>query len=185
MKAEDGKIVTVKKITETYLSNSGAYYLQRYAASTSQFRTIMLRKIDKSCRAHPDQDYESCVALLDKVTLRFAELGYLNDSQYARTKVASLRQRGLSHRAIMAKLQNRGLSTDQITEALNHYHDDHGTDRHKAEMDAALKLAKKKKLGPYATGTYDLQKALGVFARAGFTFEIASKILKADDIDAL
>ena len=183
MKAEDGKIVTVKKITETYLSNSGAYYLQRYAASTNQFRTIMLRKIDKSCRAHPEQDYDSCVVMLEKMILRFAELGYLDDRQYARIKVSSLRQRGLSHRAIMAKLQNRGLSADQITEALNHYHDDSGIDRQKAEMDAALKLAKKKKIGPYATGAYDMKKALGVFARAGFTFDIASKILKADESD--
>ena len=182
IKAKEGSFpkpaAPVKKITETYLSNAGAYYLQRYAASTAQFRTVMTRKIDRSCRAHPDQDRETCIAMLDRLVDKFAGLGYLNDDGYARSMVTSLCQRGLSYRSILMKLQNRGLSSGQIDAALNQYHYDHQITSMETERKAALKLARKKKVGPYAPdGNWDRNKALAAFARAGFSFELARTVL--------
>lgn len=171
-----------KKITETYLQNAGLYYLGRFSASTGQFRKVMRQKITRSCRDHPDQDPEACYALLEKTIVYFQNLGYLNDDVYARGMVSSLRQRGLSRRVILNRLGMKGLDQDKITQILSE-HDERDNDDD-AEITAALTLARKRKLGPYSgANVMDQQKALNIFARAGFSYEIAQKILKmrADD----
>lgn len=166
-----------KKITETYLHNSGLYYLQRFAASAGQFRTVMQRKIDRSCQHHPDQRREDCIALLDALIAKFENIGLLNDEGYARGMVITLRRRGLSERAILMKLQNRGLPESRIKEALAAYNDENRTDSAKSDFRAALRLAQKKKVGPYASGEFVYDKALSAFARAGFPFDIARRVL--------
>jgi len=174
-----------KKITEKYLSNSGAYYLQRYAASTTQFRTIMTRKIDKSCRDHPDQSRADCLAMLDKIITRFTEVGYLNDQTTVRGMVASLAGRGMPQRTIQRRLGLKGFSEEDIRTALDAYYGDNAITAAELDYRAALKLAKKKKLGPFAPAGVEINqnKALGVFARAGFSFEMARKILSLDHDD--
>lgn len=169
-----------KKITETYLHNSGLYYMQRYAASVAQFRRVMQRKIDKSCRHHTDQDPAACAVILDALVEKFIRAGLLNDEGFARGSVISLRRRGLSQRMILMKLQNKGLSEDQIKAALAEFNDENETSAQTLEMGGALKLAKKKKVGPYAVGEYDRQKALGAFARAGFSMDVIRKVLDMD-----
>jgi len=174
-----------KKITETYLHNSGLYYLQRFAASAGQFRTVMQRKIDRSCQYHADQRREDCVALLDALIDKFETIGLLNDEGYARGMVITLRRRGLSERAILMKLQNRGLSESRIRDALATYNDENRIDPAQSEYRAALRLAQKKKVGPYANGEFVYDKALSAFARAGFSFDVARRVLdmKADDLN--
>lgn len=175
-----------KKITETYLNNAGLYYLQRFASGTQHFREIMRRKIDRSCLHHADQDKAACYTMLETLIEKFIALGLLDDGVYARNAVASLRNRGLSKRAIIARLQNRGLSPAAVARALDDFNADHGIDGDTGDMDAAMKLARKKKVGPYAAGKeFDRTKALSAFARAGFSFEIARKVLDMNAEDAL
>lgn len=174
-----------KKITETYLKNAGAYYLQRYAASTAKFRAVMTRKIETSCRFHMDQNRHECLQLLDAVIEKFEALGYLNDTSYARTKVSSLYNRGLSGRMIEMKLRADGVNIDQIRQAIDCHAADRGTTSAASEMASAMKLAKKKRVGPYAiTPDYDRNKAIAAFARAGFSFDTIRKVLDADPSDA-
>lgn len=173
-----------KKITETYLNNAGLYYLQRYAASSARFRTVMGRKIDQSCRHYPEQNKEECLRALDKLVGKFQDLGYLNDHSYARMKVSSLCARGLSRRMILMKLQHAGIPEDQIAAALDDYIAENDTTAQETEFAAALKLARKKRVGPYAGDkTYDRNKALAAFARAGFSFEVVRKILDLSSED--
>jgi regulatory protein len=173
-----------KEITETYLHNSGLYYLQRYAASIVQFRMIMQRKIDKSCRHHVDQNREECLRLLDALVEKFIRSGLLNDTGFARGSVSSLRRRGLSQRVIFMKLQNKGLSEMQIREALEEFNTENETSPQTLELEAAMKLARKKKYGPYAQGAiFDRKKALATFARAGFSFDVSRKVLELEEED--
>ena len=174
-------VKTPKKITETYLHNSGLYYLQRYAATVTQFRKIMQRKIDNSCRHHLDQDRESCAPLLDALVEKFVRAGLLNDDGFARASVTSLRRRGLSQRMILVKLQNKGLTETQIKAALATFNDENETDAKSLELEGAMKLARKKKIGPYSGGAdYDRNKALGAFARAGFSMDVIRQILSME-----
>ncbi len=168
-----------KKITATYLHNAGLYYLQRFAASTAQFQRVMQRKIDKSCRAHPEQNREECLQWLGDVIAVFQRSGLLNDDVYAAGAIRSLRLRGLSTRAIEAKMALKGVSADLVKKTLQ---DIDGLQEHDANLIAALKQARKKRIGPYLPPDKDAQelqdKHLAALARAGFDFETAHKILK-------
>ena len=44
-------------------------------ASSAQFKRVMTRKIDLSCRDHPDQIREDCLSLFDQVVIKFLDLG--------------------------------------------------------------------------------------------------------------
>lgn len=167
-----------KKITETYLHNSGLYYLQRFAASTGHFQTVMKRKIDRSCRHHADQDRAACLAMLERMIVKFQSLGLLDDETYTQAAVATLRRRGLSERAILSRMQAKNVPAENVRAALRRYNAENSMKDDESEMAAALRLAKKKRVGPYAGDKpCDRNKALAAFARAGFSFEIARKIL--------
>ncbi|MEM6811747.1 MAG: regulatory protein RecX [Pseudomonadota bacterium] len=173
-----------KKITEKYLYNSGLAYLQRFPASTSHFRFIMGRKINKSCNHHKDQSREDSYKHLDKVILKFQDLGLLDDQAYLKGMVNSYRGRGLSTRQIQAKLSQKGFGSDEILKTIEQYDYDNNPDQ-SGEIHAALIFARKKRLGPFdVDNRKDRDKTLGAFARAGYSFDISSKIMELSNEEA-
>ncbi|MCD8562572.1 MAG: RecX family transcriptional regulator [Alphaproteobacteria bacterium] len=177
-----------KRITADYLHNSGLYYLQRYAASSGHFREVMLRKVKRSCQAHPDQNYADCAALVDELVAKFVRSGLLNDDLYVRGVVSSLRRRGTSKQAIMGKLRMKAVTSDLAETHLEECDEDFAGDEGNGDFKAALIFARRKKLGPFAGDKEEEpQKILAKFARAGFSYDIATKVmrLEADDIEAL
>lgn len=161
-----------KKIAVSYLENAGAYYLERFAASEGQFRRVMTRKIDLSCREHPDQSREECLSLLETVIDKFRKLGYLNDEIYARGLLRSLQQRGYSRTRIMATLKSKGLATetiDPLEDALTSNQD----------RISAIRFMQRKKLGSFMLREREnaQQRDLASLARAGFSYDIASSVL--------
>lgn len=181
-----------KKISERYLYNSGTYYLQRFTASSAHFRKVMIQKIDKSCYYHKEQDREDCIEILDKIIGEFLSLGFLNDEAYARGSVTSLRRRGLSEKVIMMRLQQKGIPAPLIKKYLDQVDEEYGPD---SEFQAALRLAQKKRIGPFSpqdTGTIEREyiekrrnKAIGAMARAGFSYDIVSKVMELSHGDAI
>lgn len=174
-----------KKITADYLHNSGLYYLERYAASSGHFRSVMLRKVKKSCLAHPDQDYEACATLVDALVEKFKASGLLNDDLYLRGMVGSLRRRGVSKQAILGKLRMKSVTGDMAGTYLDQHDDEHGS----GDLKAAIIFARKKKLGPFARPERpeEPQKTLAKFARAGFSYDVAGKVMRmsADEAEEL
>ncbi len=182
-----------KKITERYLYNSGLYYLQRFTASSEHFRFIMMRKINKSCKHHTEQDLEECKKHLDKVITDFIKLGHLNDDAYCTGMVTSMRRRGLSRKMISTKLQQKRLPSDLIEKTLNHI-DEQNSDNENPDLRAAVLHAKKKRLGAFAHTDKKLNdeeqekaknRTLGSLARAGYSFGIAQRVLDMDMDEAL
>lgn len=176
-----------RRITETYLHNSALYYLQRFATSTAHFRTVMARKIDRSCEFHKDQNKQDCLALLDTLILKFQDTGLLNDAVYTRGMVQSLRRRGSSSRMIHARLSAKGLGNALIGDAIQAHAGDcaDGEDGRNAELDAAIRLARRKRIGPYAQDKNPDEKTcrkwLSMMARAGFSYDMAKNILAMDE----
>ena len=175
-----------KKISPSYLHNAGLYYLQRFAASTGQFQRVMQRKIDKSCMTHPEQDREECQKWLMEVIETFQRSGLLNDELYATGAIRSLRQRGLSTRAIEAKMTIKGVPADLVKKTLQ---DIDALTESDPNLVAALRQARKRRIGPYwppgKEHAPELQdKHLAAMARAGFDFETAHKVLKMDKEEA-
>ncbi|MFN3701345.1 MAG: regulatory protein RecX [Alphaproteobacteria bacterium] len=196
-----------KKITASYLHNSGLYYLERYAAGSGHFRSVMTRKIQRSCRVHTDQNFEECAAMLEEVISNFIRSGLLNDALYVESMVRNYRAKGLSRKMILNKLAAKRVDKDDIEAALSDYDDTaqashsfsddgNGNDnRIDTELRSAAIFCRKKKLGAYAatpshkkTLLHDddkyMQKQLGKLARAGFSYDISQKVL-ALDLDEL
>ncbi|MCB1680618.1 MAG: RecX family transcriptional regulator [Alphaproteobacteria bacterium] len=175
-----------KKITETYLHNSGLYYLQRFAASKKHFKSVMARKVRRSCQAHPEQDLASCLKMVDDLADKFEAAGLLNDAVYVRGILASLLRQGRSLKAIRAKLLIKGLSEAQISESLAQYHEEEGLSLAETDLQSALRFARRKKIGPFRRGPKEpsiLQKELGVFARAGFSYDLSKTVVEMDSDD--
>lgn len=171
-----------KKISASYLENAGAYYLQRFSASISQFRKVMERKITLSCRDHPEQDKENLACLLDDVVKKFEKLGYLNDENYARMLISSLENKGISLSRMTMTLQQKGIAPELIADVLpQRTRDD--------DKLAALRWARKKRLGSFATREREneKQKGLASLARAGFDYDVANWVmnLSRDEAESL
>ncbi len=171
---------TPKKITAEYLHNAGLHYLQRFASGSAHFRRVMLRKIDRSCACHEDQDRESCLMLLDALIEKFLRSGLLDDQAYIRGSVSSLRRRGLSSRAIQARMAARGLSESAIKSALAENMGETGEN----DLHAALRFIRRKRIGAYATTTCDDTRALAALGRAGFDYETSRRALALCHEDA-
>ena len=165
-----------KKISAAYLENAALYYLQRYATSTANFRRVLRRKIDRSCRHH-GEDPGKHYPLVEDLVRRYAAVGLLDDAAFARARVSSLRRQGRSRKAILAKLAARGLGPGEVEEALAEA--DEGGE---AEFEAACRLARRKKIGPWRTSPLadpkDRQKEMAALARAGFSYDIARRALE-------
>ncbi|WP_435641489.1 regulatory protein RecX [Micavibrio aeruginosavorus] len=177
-----------KKVTPEYLRNSGLYYLQRFATSTAHFRSVMARKIDRSCHAHVDQNRDECLQWLDAMIEDFIRQGLLNDRMYAEGAVNSLRRRGLSRRAIMNRLQVKGLDSETVGALLATHDTEQGAQDHDTgDLHAALKLARRKRIGPYAAPDKDIDrdKAIASIGRAGFSYDIARRVVEmtVEDLD--
>lgn len=178
---EKKQIRKPKKISLRYLKNAGTAYLQRFPASRNHFITVMTRKIDKSCRSHPDQDRQDCLTMLEEeVVPYFQDAGFLNDTLFANGLAQSLQRRGLPKRVIEQRMAMKGVEGDDITHALQDYNQQEG------DWAALLKTARKKRCGAFGqdTGDEKRQKDMGKLARAGFSYQDIDRFLSMD-ADAL
>jgi regulatory protein len=167
-----------RKITPRYLENAALYYLQRYATSSGNLRTVLKRKIQRSC-LHHKTDPSEFDAFLETLIGRYISSGLLNDKVYAEGRVNSLRRQGLSAQAIRAKLKLKGLPAAEIDAALTVI--DESNEAEDSELAAALALTKRKKIGRYRKAPLkdpkDGQKEMAALGRAGFSYDVARRAL--------
>ena len=174
-----------KRITADYLRNSGLYYLQRFAASRAGFEKVMLRKVKKSCHHHTDQNYQDCVLMVRTVADDFERAGLLNDTVFARGLATSLRRAGKSSKAVRYKMTLKGLPDEIAESALRTHDEEHHANTTEADIKAAVILARRKKMGPFAPADHDkTERMIATLARAGFSYGIAQKILSMNLSDA-
>ena len=175
-----------RKITDTYLHNSGLYYLQRFSTSTENFRRVMTQKISRSCRAYEDQDINECLQMLDELIIKFQRSGLLDDRNYTGSAVRSLRNKGESSRSILRKMQTKGIPADMAAEALQQHDADHALN---GDLAAAARYIQRRRLGAFSSKNKEdrKNKELSSLARAGYGYEIAQKVLQMskDEIDEL
>lgn len=166
-----------KKLSERYLRNAGEYYLNRFPASSNHFLTVMTRKIDRSCHAHPDQNRQEWIDHV-KTTLipYFCDLGFINDELYAKALFNSLKNKGLSSYVIKNKMKIKGVDRDMVHTLCSD--DESGV----KDKDAVHIFARKKKIGKYNPSPKldenEKRKDLGKLARAGFSYELAISVLE-------
>ena len=142
-----------------------------------------MRRVLKSARYH-GTDVEEGRGWIDDVVTKLQNAGYLDDRQYAETRIHSLYARGLSLRAIRMKLSEKGVPADIVTEALRVLSEE----SENPELKAAITTARRRKLGPYrirGDRQENRDRDLASLARGGFGFDIAVKVVDAATVEEL
>ena len=173
-----------RKISLQYLENAGLYYLQRFASSTEHFKMIMNRKIYKSYNHHKDPSLEQSKIWLDEIIIRYQNCGLLNDTEYAKQMALRLCNAGKSTLIIQSKMKEKQLSQCVIMSAIQYIDTEYNGKR---EIISALRLSKKRRIGAFVNennSKIDLQKQLGILARAGYDYETSQKVLKMSKEEA-
>ena len=157
----------MRSISEKSLTNVALHYLRRYSATQAGLKRVLLRR----CKRHAmraGEPYEAAVveALVDKVTARMVENGYVNDERLAQSKSASLHRQGKSARAIAFKLRARGVPQELVTKSIDKSPE--------SELEAAMTLVARRKLGRLAERA---KKDLAVLMRAGFSYGVAKRAM--------
>lgn len=164
-----------RKVTPAYLERAALAYLERYASSAENLRRVLRRKMEKRCRLRgeePDEFYP----MIDEVVAKSLRNGLIDDARYAESRVASLRRRGGSTRAIRLKLSAKGVDRETIAHALEGEEED--------EIAAAHALARRRRLGPYRSGERKPYRAkdMASLARAGFSFAVALEVIDGEPV---
>lgn len=148
-------------------------YLERYASSAENLRRVLRRKVEQRCRLR-GEDPAAFQEAVDEVVARALRSGLVDDVRYAEGRVASLRRRGGSARAIQAKLAQKGVARATVAAALEDGPGD--------ELAAAHALARRRRLGPYRPGERApyRDKDLAAMARAGFPFAVAREVIDGE-----
>jgi regulatory protein len=163
-------------VTEAYLRRAALHYLERYAATAEGLRRLLARKAERRARIRAEAAPDP--GLIEAVVTRLAEQGLLDDRRFAEGRAASLRQRGVSARAIRARLQLKGVPSDIADEALS---GEAGSPE--AERAAAEAYARRRRIGPYRARERALhrERNLAAMARAGFPFAVARAVIDAEE----
>jgi regulatory protein len=163
-----------RKVSPRYLENAALHYLKRYAATVSQLRSVLVRKVDRSLRFHGG-DRAEVLEWVGTLVDKLIRNGLINDQAYAEQKAHSLRASGRSARVIAQKLRMKGVAADVVEQKL-------AAVTAEVPEDAAARIwARKKRLGPFRrdgrTRQENRQRDLAAMARAGFSFSTAKKII--------
>ncbi|MBB6125077.1 regulatory protein RecX [Sphingobium subterraneum] len=155
-------------LSEGQLRDLALHYVGRFATTRARLATYLARKVrERGWEGDTPPD-------IDAIVTRMTDLQYIDDAQYGVMKGAAMARRGLGPRRIRAGLQADGI--DEV-------------DRQGAEAqaridawDAAETLARRKRVGPYATALADpaqRQKQIAMFARSGHDFATACRWVDA------
>lgn len=178
------KRYVVKPITVKRLENIAAAYVDRYASSAGRLRDVLLRRLRKA--RHADAPVvDDAEAVIDGIVAKYVTAGILDDKRFAERKADSLSRRGTSQRRIREKLAMARIGRDDVDHALTSLRDGSDGD---SEFTAAVALARRRRLGPFADPSVRRErrdKHLAAMGRAGFALGLARRVIDAKDEDAL
>jgi regulatory protein len=175
-----GKRATPAKVTAASLNNIALHYLERFASSAANLRRVLMRRVRRAAIHHGSDPAEGA-ALVEALIRRFEQSGLLDDQLYAAAKAASLQRRGGSRRVISGRLAQQGVATKLIAETLQELAAEPGS----GDLAAACAFIRRRRLGAYRSATSRAgtpEKDMAALARAGFSFEIARRVLACTDV---
>ena len=168
-----------KKITPQRLKNIGLYYLKRFESSVENLRSVLQKRVNQYAKENPDFNKQEAYQWVEDVLTEFEKLHYLDDKRFTEIKVRSYLAAGKPARYIQNKLREKGIANAQIEDML----DDFGYN----PQEMALKLAKRKKIGPFRPDEelrkINRQKDMAALIRAGFDYDVVAEIMGTDFID--
>lgn len=164
------------------VERAALYYLERYASSAENLRRVLMRRVARAARfgeTDRDQAVAAITAVIDKLTAR----GLLSDQAYAEGRARSLSRRGISRARIVQTLAVKGVGRADADSALAALDEDGDSD-----LAAALRFARRKRLGPFRLGTDRAERRLrdlAAMGRAGYSGAVARRVVDAASVEAL
>ncbi|QDH13430.1 regulatory protein RecX [Formicincola oecophyllae] len=202
---------------ENRLREQALRHVERFAATRASLEGMLERYLARwavrATRAGMEADLAQAHAarlapLAATVAESLEKAGVVDDAAFSRSRARSLTRSGRSRLAVKAHLKGRGVSTETMENALEESLGEVAGPGQQSELAAALVLARKRKLGPFALrappemegeGAEDPEEGLvddgqpahlkalkeqrrvtGVFARAGFAMDVAQRVLDMD-----
>lgn len=165
-----------KKITPQRLKNIGLYYLKRFESSVENLRSVLQKRVNQYAKENPEFNKQEAYQWVENVLAEFEKLHYLDDERFTEIKVRHYLAVGKPARYIQNKLREKGIDNAQIDEML----DDFGYN----PQEMALKLAKRKKIGPFRPNEearkLNRQKDMAALIRAGFDYDVVCQVIDSD-----
>lgn len=167
------KVKVLRKITPQRLKNIALYYLKRFESSVANLRSVLQRRVNDYAYQNKEFDRGEAYQWIEDILTDFQRYGYLNDSRYAEIKIKDYMSAGKSVRYIKGKMREKGIDEEILSALLE--------DQEYDEFEAALKLAKKKHIGPFRTDEEarfeNRQKDMGTLVRAGFSYDVVRRVV--------
>ena len=161
-----------KKITPQRLKNIGLFYLKRFESSVENLRNVLHKRINSYARENPEFNKNEAYQWVEDILIEFERLHYLDDNRFAEVKIRSYLNAGKPARYIRQKLREKGIDEHKISAILS--------EQEYNPLEMALKLAKRKKIGPYRPQEQRRefkQKDMGTLVRAGFDYDTVCEVL--------
>ncbi len=166
----------LRKITRSRLKNIALYYLKRFESSVANLRQVLQRRVNDYAYQNKDFDKHEAFAWIEELLEEFQRYGYLDDKRYCEMKVKSYVNAGKSPRYIQGKMREKGIGEDIVADILDGQEYD--------TFEAALKLARKKRIGPFCTDENARKerraKDIAALCRAGFDYDVVVRVLDFD-----
>lgn len=140
-------------------------YVERFATSRGKLVHYLRRKVAERGWDGPMLDPTA-------VADRMAALGYVDDRGFAESRGAALTRRGYGRRRVADTLHAAGLAPEDAAAALEAARG--------AALESALALARRKRIGPFASVVPDpreRQRQLAALLRAGHDMRVARRVI--------
>lgn len=157
-----------RPLTESAVSELALHYVSRFATTRAKLAAYLRRKLRE--RGWDGEREPDVAALVE----RLAGLGYVDDAAFALSKAGSLSGRGYGAGRVRQALLQAGVGEEDGAAAR-----DLASER---AADAALRFARRRRIGPFGTGSGDpkaREKALAAMVRAGHDFALARVVVNA------
>jgi regulatory protein len=155
-----------RPLDERSLEERAIAYVGRYATTRARLADYLQRKLIERGWAG------AAPPAIDALVTRLASLGYVDDESFATARAAALRRRGYGARRVDASLRAAGIEESLRAAA--------GDSDDGEKLRSALALARRKRLGPFASEPLDrdnFRRAMGAMLRAGHEPDIARRVL--------
>lgn len=153
-------------LDEARLKEMALAYVARFATSRAKLSQYLRRKVHERGWANDS------AAPIAEIVEWLTDAGYIDDPAYALSKARTLGSRGFGERRVSVELRVAGIEEEDGAAALDLARN--------GATEAALRFARRKRIGPFATTPPDRResdKALAAMMRAGHPFDLAKQVL--------
>jgi regulatory protein len=173
-------------ITARSLQNAATSYLERYPSTAEGLRRVLMRRVRKA-EAADAPVIDNVKQTIDAIVARFVAAGMIDDKAFAQTKARALHRRGTSGRLTRQRLKLAGIDDATLDKAMAGLDRELDTDPRQREWQAAVALARRRRLGPFRDKDREQHRNrdLAAMARAGFDYDLARKVIDAADRDII